>query len=372
MIATYSIPRGVWWLVGLYLFVAGLFYLCLANPSLEGDLPIPMYSDALMYETMAKQAVNVNDLVGLSVNQLGPYLILNALDFSHDAIFALNCLLFMVSCAILFRIPQISPLRIFALLAFNPLIFFSLFSLNKEMFSLPLVALMALYWCEGEVHRRFFLIAILLSPLVRWQLTLFTLVAYGLAARWNPLRKLRFMQILALLLLMSIAIPLSAPYTTSLMDTTRVAALFDYAEDRSGAYRFLNDLQMYPLGYAIAFLPKAFHLIYGLPSRMYNLFEWADFWNTFVLTLYATMLGVVLLVVLCSTRFKLRDNLIFMAMVYLVLFTSSPVYAPRYLLPVYILLTIVLSRRTRPPEAKRPELSNASLQGASGEHLKCL
>ncbi|MGH7525861.1 MAG: hypothetical protein ACREMX_04075 [Gemmatimonadales bacterium] len=334
--------RRTTWRLWLYFGCSLAAFVLVAIPALEGELDLQFYSDSLTYENFARQMGLDLGLVTIGGNFLGPILIFKTLGYNR-----LLVVLFNIAClAVAFRVfCTIFPLdrrRFLLYLTISPLIFVSLLSLNKEIVSLPALAFLAAY---VERRRLWYLIpALALSILVRWQFTLFMLVLLLVDSPLNPFRRRRLLSLVLLTLAISV---LYVRYLGTFQALDKVAALAaQESVGGSGLYsRFIAVQNSY--GYFLVVVPKALQQMLGLLFRVPRGNEEFIFFVNVIMLLQAWVTAFVLVRTGLLRRYLLADNLVYIASLFAVVFTLSPIYSPRYFLPVYVLLAAVLARRER-------------------------
>jgi hypothetical protein len=164
--------------IGLYIILAIILFYFIGYPSLTGDLSIQAYSDAKTYEKYALLINSLPDALSsteVSRNLAGPLLILKLLNSDYILIFIFNILCLLFSIKVIFDNYKINK-KIFLFFIFlNPMTLFALFSVNKEILAFLSIAIYLAYIKNKNIV--FFIIALLVSFLARWQLLLFVIVS---------------------------------------------------------------------------------------------------------------------------------------------------------------------------------------------------
>lgn len=334
------------WRLWLYLLTSLGVFLVVALPVLRGDMQFKFYVDTMTYERVARTMPLSFDLVQIGVNLFGPVLVLNVLGGNRFLVYLFNVACLVAAYAIVVRTFPVSRLRLLFYLTLTPLMFTSLLSLNKEIMAVAAIAFFATYYASG---RRWQLaVALATSFLVRWQMTLFMLVFMGMASLLNPLRRRRLLSLLAL------TIAISVIYVQNLATFRRldqVAALgARQAVEGSGLYSvFLSVQNNY--GYFLVFLPKTLHQMIGPLSRVDKVTDMSNFFNNDVLFFHSLATAGLLVAALLRRRLRLDLDPIYIAAVYAAVFGLSPIFSPRYFLPIYVLIAIALALRPLRAEA---------------------
>ena len=323
-----------------YAAVAFIFFLLMVIPALDGRSEIEVYADSETYE---KRYLENTDIEGgevqLSMNYVGPLLILNTFSGNRYLIFLFNSLILILSIKIIKRSGLVFDNKYFWFLMLSPLTFISLVSVNKEIISLFVVAILVLW-----VSRRWLwclLLALVVSYAVRWQLTMYIVVV---AFAFFVKDYLKFNKNFVLFcLLFSVSI---CYYTFIDVFSAVTAVAFHNVEEvgKSGIYTKLNQLQgSSHLGYMFAFIPKVLQLNFGLISRYENFFDVTGAHNNIVMFLHSVVSFVLLCNLILFRDRRYSNNIYFVLFIYLIIFALSPIFSPRYFYPAYILGGVLLS-----------------------------
>ncbi|MBK8892438.1 MAG: hypothetical protein IPN75_19820 [Dechloromonas sp.] len=334
-------------LLGVAVLVyGGLWFLFLVGiDALEGRNDFQFFADSATYHEAHAGALehvqSLSDLVGTAGNFLGPMVLLKLAGGNYYLIALLNGLLLGLSIAIISRSLRLDALYLFGLLLLNPITVSSVLSVNKEIISLFCISLLI----KAYVSRSFvvLLATILLSLAVRWQLTVVIIFYIMLFLPRNPLRGRRLLTLASLILALSIVYWMLGDALKGVQEN------FDYAAEGyegSGLWASLVSLQND--GYYFVALPlKAFHILFGLGVQLNKVLSPVELYNDVWQVLHSTALLVVFVILVKKHLFKLSDNLIFLSLIYIVIFALTPIYAPRYFYPVYVLWVISLSLNMR-------------------------
>jgi hypothetical protein len=328
------------WRLWLYILTSLGVFLVVALPVLRGDMQFKFYVDTMTYERIARTMPLSFDLVQIGVNLFGPVLVLNVLGGNRFLVYLFNVACLVAAFAIVVRTFPVSRLRLLFYLTLTPLMFTSLLSINKEIMAVAAIAFFAAYYASG---RRWQLaVALATSFLVRWQMTLFMLVFMGMASPLNPFRRRRFLSVLVLTVAISIV------YVQNLATFRRldqVAALgAREAVEGSGLYSAFISVQN-SYGYFLVFLPKTLHQMIGPLSRVDKVTDMSNFFNNDVLFFHSLATLSLLFAALLRRRIRLDLDPVYIAAVYAAVFGLSPIFSPRYFLPIYVLMAIALALR---------------------------
>ncbi len=345
------------WRLAIYIACSLLAFVLVAIPALEGELDLQFYSDSVTYENFARQMSLGLGLVTVGGNFLGPVVIFKALGYNRLLVVLFNVVCLLVAFRLFVTAFPLDRRRFFLYLAISPLLFVSLLSLNKEIVSLPALAFFA-----GYVERRrllYLIPALALSFLVRWQFTLFMLVFVLLDSPLNPFRRMRLVTLVLLTLAVSV---LYVRYLGTFEAIDKVASIAAKENvEGSGLYSQLIAVQN-SYGYFLVFLPKTLQQMVGMLFRVPRGHEQFIFFVNVIMLLQAWVTAFLMVRAWLLRRYVLADNLFYLGCVFAVVFALSPIYAPRYFFPIYVLLAAMLARQV----AVRPVRVGART-GGTGE-----
>lgn len=328
-------------LLCLLSLIAILFYFFWGRLALNGEIEFQFYADSLTYERLYLDNYfsSVFDMIALGGNYLGPMLVLNLFGGSQLLILLFNIFLFYLSLKVLSSIKAYNW-QIFVFFIFlSPITFSSLIAVNKEILLVVCLSFLVAYISTKNII--FFILAFLMSFLVRWQLAIYMIMLLYSISHYNPLRKKRLLYVILLLLAISVAYKFLGGSFENVND---VAAQGAITNEGSGLYSLFNELQARGL-YFLVFIPKALQAMYGLIFKAGNIFNPINIYNDIFITLHCLFSFLVLLTVFFRNMLKLNNDLVFAAVIYAVVFTLSPIYSPRYFYPVFFLLCAVLSQK---------------------------
>lgn len=340
-------------LLAAYFVVAALVFYQWGIPSLEGEIVPQLFADSQTYEAAAKALGSDDELITLAGNYLGPTVVLTTFDFNRTAIFLFNFSVMLAGVLTAVRYLDLSRLGVALFVLSSPLLFFSLFGVNKEVFLLPLVVFLVCH-LRGLGIRWFFL-ALVLSVFVRWQMTLFVLML-GSCALPMMRRIPRLWIVIGLLAAITIAYP---PLSSSVLGQVEAISIEGAAEEQGtsagGTYPAMQEIQR-AYGYFLVAMPKTLQLMIGYLSRFSteNLAE--DFWNSVVIMAQCFQNFVLIVVLLVRRRFRVFDDYAYLICMFGVFFAVTPVFTPRYMLPISFLMALWLAdvyRQNRPCRNER-------------------
>lgn len=331
-------------LSNLYLWLFFIFCLIflytIGIDAMKGNIDFEFYADTETYMSISEENYSFQEILLINPNLIGPYTILRLLGNSYYFVFFLNFLIFSYFFLKLNKLYDLNRNLLLVLLIISPIMFGSLIGINKEIFSVLVIALMLVYHKKQKYIYIF--LAFLLAFLVRWQMALFVLVYTVMTSKFNPIKDKFFLNVFVFLALVSILYPLNL---SSFEDIDSVASeARDNKVEGSGLFSILISIQNYPFGYLIVFIPKALFLLGGILFRFYKVFDFSDIYNNLFIFIQS-LLSIILLVQIVRKKISIHNHFIYMGVLYCIIFCLSPIYAPRYLFPCYIFMALALSER---------------------------
>ena len=321
---------------------AVVFLAAIGNRVLDGDVVnFQFYADSVTYEkTFRGDVGNVSsaqDLVASDRNYLGPLLLLRLVAGNRWGVLALNCLFFAYGVLLVARIYPLRRPLLVGLLGTCPLLFSSLIAVNKEIFLFLAVCLLM----YGLRSRRFWALgaAAIVGLLARWQAAVFVIVFLSMYSTINPFRERRLLCLILLVTALTVVYP-SMRVVFAAAD--QIGAEGALTNEGSGIYSRMIEIQN-SYGYFLIVIPKTLQAIFGPLAKVGQMFPWKDFYNDVMLVWQAAMTLGLLVALVVTGRFRLKNELIYASLVYCVIFALTPVYAPRYFFAVYVLWAIALS-----------------------------
>lgn len=332
-------------LIAALALLGAVFLYVMGIDALEGRSEYQFFADSQTYHEAARGGLDhvesVADMVGIAANFLGPLLVLRLAGENYYAVLALNALLLAFSVTSLAKSLRLDATKLLLVLLINPLTISSLLSVNKEIISLVVLALIVRAYVTGSFGA--LLLALVTSVLVRWQLTVALIVASLLLNSLNPLRGNRRVTLLLLLGGLSVLYVQLADFLEPLRISFESAAE-DY--DGSGFYEKLSSLQNDGWYWAV-FPAKAAHLLFGLGLRLDRIFSPTNVYNDVWQLLHSTALLLLFIALLRTRRFRLGNDLVYLSLIYIAVFAITPIYTPRYFYPVFVLWSAALCTSDR-------------------------
>jgi hypothetical protein len=325
--------------LAVYLMAALVAFVLVALPVLNGRMDFQFYFDSATYHSMADRVDVGWNLVQVGGNYLGPLVIIKLLGGSFWLIFLFNVGLFVLSYQLIARSFPVDRAKFLALLCVAPLTFVGLLSVNKDVVAVFVTALFAASYPSGRPSWRW--LAVALSILARWQMTIALAAAALLLGRVNPFRRWRWLSLACLVGGLSIAYPLNLGVFDVLDRVAREGAQQDV--EGTGLYFALVQVQNHLGGYLLVFLPKALHLFVGSIRRWAQVSDFSDFGNNVTLWGQSVVQLLVLARLAWTGRLRLSSDVVYLAVILTAFIALSPIYTTRYLLPVYVLLAVELA-----------------------------
>lgn len=316
-----------------------LLYSCLAMvifyhyglPSLKGEIPQQLYSDSVTYELAAKLGLE-ESAIEIGGNYFGPLLIINIFSGNRLAIHLFNLLIVLITLNIASRNLELNNSLLTTFILSSPLLFFSTLAINKEIFLLPYTVLLAIY-----LNRRTTLVFIgvlFFGFIVRWQLAIFSVLVWFLTSRLNPIADKRKTTLFWFVSVVSICYPFISSELFNAIEAISVEGAQDeLGSNASGAYATMQEIQR-SFGYIFVFIPKTFQLLVGPITRFdINLIQ-LDFWNNFIMMLQYAHNIILIAFVAMKKKFNIKNNYLFLMVIYSMFFALSPVFNMRYMFPI--------------------------------------
>lgn len=323
----------------LYLLASVPFFVLVALPVLHGRMNFQFYLDSPTYHAAAEQVDIGLQLITVASNYFGPVLIIKLLGGSYGLIYLFNVGLFLLTYTIVAKSFAVKRISFLAWLFLAPLTFTSLFSVNKEILAVFVTVLFAASFATTRTWWRW--LAVALSILARWQMTVGLLAAMLALSPLNPLRRRRGLTLLLLVAGISVLYPLNLELFAGVDRIAELGALDSIGG--SGLYTRFIQLQNQVGGYLLAFVPKATHLFVGMIGRWTTLTDPSDVMNNVILWFQSVAQLLALVMMVLTRRLRLSSDNVFIAAVIAAVIAISPIFATRYLLPVYALFAVELA-----------------------------
>jgi len=341
--------------IALIVYVASAFvlYFLLVEPSLQGKHDLRVGADAADYITYAQYFGEGEQLITVSGNTLGPVVILRLLNYNNFLVVILNCLLLLSSYALFVRSFNFNRLTFVALLLVNPMMFFSLTSINKEILGVFSVASFACYLEKG--NRWLLIPALSFGLLARWPQLLIMFTFMILRARFYPFRRNRRLNLVLLVLAISIIYPLlrsselltpfyegAQPFSEA--QVSKAFGLLEYLNTLQDNYAFFLAVIPKVLINYIGNVPRIFDTLLGASYLNYN-----DIYNTYVVLGHQICMSIVGALFVQKRKFTLKSINVYFLLFYSAVLSISPLINYRVFFPIYPLFCLELSRHRQEP-----------------------
>ena len=328
--------------MSIFTILALFFILTIGQDSLDGKNSFQFYSDSNTYIQAYKEAATGLDssLVTVNNNFLGPLTILWLLQGNSYLVILLNVYIFTHSIIFITGKLNINTLEVGLLLLMSPIAISSLLSVNKEIIIFPFLAFGLCAYMRKSIF--FTLIALILSIMVRWQLTIYYLLILLLSFNQRLVRfKSRVTVLITLLLGISITYMIIQPLIEPVIAYANLS-FENYEVDGSGLFELMLSFQN--KGYYIfAFPIKAFHLLFGMGFKIDKIFSPQDIYNDIFIGLHCAVAFIVFILLFKRRLFTIQNDLIYASIIFLTIFCVTPMFTPRYLFFVFILWVLVLA-----------------------------
>lgn len=326
----------------LYAILATAFFFAMGDAMLDGETSIQFFADSTTYEQAANELKELTtlELIIYNPNYFGPVTVLNLMDGSRWGVLALNLIVFVLSINLIYKAVSLNRKLFVILVVLNPMTLSSLLSINKEIFSVLTIAL--LIYGLGKRSLPALLACVIASLFVRWQLSLFVITFLGLISPLNPLRHRRFLTFMLAIVGVSILYFLALPI---LSHTNEVAAVGAENWEGTGLWGKLLEVQNAGM-YFLIFIPKVLQAIFGILVYINKILDPPEFYNYVVVMLHSLTTLIILACAFFMKRLNIKNNIFYIATIYLLVFGLTPIYAPRYFYPVFLLLCILVAEKS--------------------------
>lgn len=329
----------------LYLGFAFLFLIFVGIPAINEEIDLEFYADSDTYLEIAESDLRMEEILILGTNLVFPVSFLRAVNFSHFVIFFFQLFIAWFFYKTVVNYFNINRKTFLFYLLISPMFFSSIILINKEIFSILVVSLILRYIKTKKIQYVFF--ALICSMMVRWQMALFTLIVIGFIL-YKPAIRYPYFYLIILLILISITYYVKIDefeFVTKVLDNAKEAK----SNDGGGSFFIIMDIQnSNPLGYAIAFIPKFFHMFLAHIVRFRKFTDFSDFYNNVIVfsqvAANCILIGNIGIKTMLG-KINFKNIFLITAIIYAIVFTLTPIYSMRYLFPAYILLVIVLSEK---------------------------
>lgn len=241
------------------------------------------------------------------------------------------------------------------LLLLNATTTISLLSVNKEIVDFLVVSLF--FFARAKHRSGLLVLALLLAAFNRWEICLVMLVFLLAASKFNPWRQRRVITIAALIVVMSVMLPLFA--SESLNEH------FAYVSEAHTS-AWLDTLVMHYM-FAVAVIPKiAFTLFATLvahPFTAETYYNYSDIANSSILYSNNLATVVVFAILAWKHRFTVRSDIVYFAMLGFIIMAVSPASVQRYVYFAYVLLCLQAAKRKQGEPARTISVHKRGVRG---------
>jgi hypothetical protein len=314
----------------------------LFNMAREDNTKLQFYADSATYITLSKQFdfKDILEVILLNENAVGPFIILKFFNSNAILIYIFNVAIFLYSIFVLIKYYPVKKTCFIAILCISPILFTSLLSINKEIVSIFSMANFLAYYKSGKP--RYAVISFLFSALVRWQFILIVTFLIFLFSKLNKIMNNRYLVIITLLISISIIYPL---LTGSIFKHVNEVLMSSEIDPKgSGLFFYWVKMQNNYL-YFLIFVPKLLHILFGTMFRfsLTEIINKVDFYNSFIITTQSIISFCLFIFVITKKKLNLNNDLFYISLIYCIVFAISPIYGPRYFIPLHLLFAIMLA-----------------------------
>ncbi len=312
----------------------GLVFLYLVgNAQLEETFPpLQFFADSNTYIKTFRGEDDNGAIIRVDGNYLGPLLVLNVFQGNNYLILLFNVCVFAVSVIEIARKLKLNSLHLGIFLLLSPLTVSSLLAVNKEIFLFPFLALALNAYLRKSLF--FALIAFCFCLLVRWQLGIFYMVLM-LIIRWRHMISSRVKLLLAMLVVISVVYLAVQPIIEPILLYVQLSNE-NYEEGGSGLFERVLEIQNSGF-YFLIFPLKAFHLLFGMGFKVDKILNPVELYNDLFVAGHCAVTFMIFLILFLKRKISINSDLLFVAVIFLVFFCVTPIFAPRYLYFVFVL-----------------------------------
>lgn len=329
----------------MYIATAVVFFYAIAAKDLLGPNEYQLAADHFTYVN-AVTYLGFWPAIAINSNYFGPAVLLVLTNLNLNAIFFVNILILILAYFFSIR-SAVHGLYFWFLIFLSPIIFFSLFSVNKEIISLLASILFIRYLQNRKMLFLFF--SLLFFILVRKEAAGIFLLAAILTSHYFTSKQ---QYILLGLIVVFISFSFPYLYVERMEDFMRENITTTQGEGGGGLSILFSEIQNIPGGYLLVMIPKIFQNLIGSFARVHLLVNLTNMYNNFGVTLqsglflaFLLLLGVVSFVRPDALRGYSRYNkdILFVCVLYCCCFSIIPIVQTRYFIPVYILACHLMS-----------------------------
>ncbi|WIW95945.1 hypothetical protein [Altererythrobacter rubellus] len=317
-------------------FMGSIFLKTVGYDAIFNNSFFQFFADSNTYhELYETKSYDVASLIGVQNNLVGPLLILSIAQGNLYAVLFQNIIIFIASIILICKSYSINTSKTAILiLLLSPMMVSSLLSVNKEIISFLVISIIIYSLRFQKVQ--YFAIALIISLMVRWQMSAFCILL-AIAVLLKNYRRVYFT--LLMLILLSLIFYYSQSFLSPVLD--RVDFYNLQYTDGSGVFEALGELQKNGFYFIVSAL-KAAHLLFSMGTKLSQIINPYNFYNDTIQGLHSLSNIFLFFLLLVRRKIDINNDLIFISIIYCAVFCLTPVYAPRYLFPVTILWILAL------------------------------
>lgn len=329
---THIIIAFVYLLLLIFLYLWGI-------DAVEKKINFEFFADSETYMELAQGELGLVEMLLFNPNLIGPVFIVRTLLLNYYLIFIFQAFIFLHSFNLVTKYYNVNRYMLLFLWFISPMMTFSILTINKEIYSVYALCFFLAYLQSNK--SRHLILSIIIGCFVRYQLILFIILAY-VFIRTTPIKKHKNLFILLFLLSLSIIIPL----TPEIFEVYNVLSqqVTDNSEG-SGLFNSFNIIQSQFFGYIIVFIPKLSFQLFGMISKISKFGNMDENFYNYTIIIYQSILNLFVFLFCFYKKINLRNDLVFLGLVYCIIFNLSPTSQPRYFFLFYVIFSIVISQR---------------------------
>lgn len=327
IISKKKIPFSI--ICALFFFTAYYSYLKFNLPYIKGEIDFSLIVADSKYFYQFTEEYPLDFIFTQSVSSwlvLLLYKVFNNLVY----IFFMN---FIILCYAVYKAFKNNKyfLIISFLIFFNPIILFHISVINKDIYGV--ISMIFLIINHSNNKSKFYYFALIFSILSRWSLTI-VLLTYFLSKRYNYKKKRLY--ILNLLVIFSSFIA----YAVINYDTSNIVSLTS-RDDSFGFVNWLNNLS----SNGFFFLVLPFKVLLNLFAESINILNPVGF-SKFI-SISSILYLCITAKIMYQKKFNLRNDFIYLSLIFCIMFSVLPFVQHRYFLPLYPLLLFIIFNKKK-------------------------
>jgi hypothetical protein len=350
-------------IIAIYLLFLFLFFiLFIKNDNYIKNPKLRFSADTVTYYKLANRSLEVQHLVRLKSNLLGPIIIINLTRNNLLLAFLLNVFLFIISLKVFFEAYSNSLFNrekfIFYLLI-NPLLFVSLLMVNKELFCLVSILFFLSYLKENK--KKYLIIALIFAIFTRWQHLFVFLVFFMLQ---SPLYIFKGKNRITILLMILFINTFFGMFFSTLSNIGSPDTL-EMQRQKTGwliqLISFCENNYLYFLVLPLKIMLNLFGNFFRAVLVLNPSYVLGDVYNNFFIIGHQIAFVYIGFMMFKKKKLNLSNDIYFLSIIFCILYSLTRMIQYRYFYVVYLLWIYILSCGSEKKYEK--EINDISLHG---------